>query len=372
MGSSNSRERRSRHQGRNDGLSPPVNMPTHLASQYNNRRNPANNGNTVPAPPRPDQQQPPPPQQPIPPQQQQQQQQQQQLAPTDNNNNNNNNNNANNSNNSNEGRSANNQRGVQEGQIVKMLATVDASSVNYDAGTNTLRFSITSVCPSLTYEIHTGVKEYIKDGEVFYLPNKPKMEPPRISLEGSQENKEVTVRIDVSKLDEKERVYNKHYPKQQPCVIVLRYRTKEMRKGKGDDTSAPTEEIAEHTEHTAVDLAENPKRRVISQIITASGGAYVVEDLFGVDGEVSGVVGGGAEVMLGTTIVPHEGDDDDDGLCVICLTMPKDTAVMPCRHMCLCKNCAEELMRHMPKCPVCRGSVSTLLHMPSLNDGEHV
>ncbi|KAH9589427.1 hypothetical protein LSM04_008916 [Trypanosoma melophagium] len=365
MGSSSSRERRSRHHGRNDGLSPPVNMPTHLASQYNNRRHPSNNGNTAPLPPRADQQQQ---QQQLQPQQQQQPipppQQQPPPAPTDSNNANNNNDDGTNAN--------NNQRGVQEGQIVKMLATVDASSVNYDAGTHMLRFSITSVCPSLTYEIHTGVKEYIKDGEVFYLPNKPKMEPPRISLEGAQEGKEITVRIDVSKLDEKERVYNKHYPKQQPCVIVLRYRTKEMRKGTADDASAPTEQIAEHTEHTAVDLAENPKRRVISQIITAAGGAYVVEDLFGVDGEVPGAVGGGAEVMLGTTIVPHEGEDDEDGLCVICLTMPKDTAVMPCRHMCLCKNCAEELMRHVPKCPVCRGSVSTLLHMPSVTDGENV
>lgn len=253
---------------------------------------------------------------------------------------------------------------------MKMLATVHASSVSYNPETHQLRFSVTSECPSLTYEIHTGVKEYIKNGEVVYTPNKAKMEPPRIYLEKPQRNTNIKLQIDVSRLDEKERVYNKHYPKQQPCVIVLRYRTKEMRAdadSNGNDSQK--EVIVEHTEHTAVDLADNPKRRVISQIVTAGGSAYVVEDLFGMEGDGSG---GNPEVMLGSTIVPHEAEEDEEGLCVICLTADKDTAVMPCRHMCLCKGCAEELMRRTPKCPVCRGRVSTFLQMPSQRDGNLV
>ncbi|EAN98093.1 hypothetical protein C3747_2g43 [Trypanosoma cruzi] len=352
MGVNSSRERRSQRRSQSNAVTPPANMPPHLANQYSNRRQMPSNGNNVPTAPNYDASRPAPTLPPPPPPQQQQQQQ-----PSSPSGNTDNNNSAN-----------NNQRGVQEGQIVKMLATIDASSVDYDPTMQRLKFRVTSVCPFLSYEIHTGVKEYIRGGEVFYMPNKPKMEPPRLTLEGPQENKEINVHIDVSKLEEKERVYNKHYPKQQPCVIVLRYRIKELRKQENSSANAsPVEEIVEHTEHTAVDLAENPKRRVISQIITAGGSAYVVEDLFGVDGDSPGAANGNPEVMLGTTIVPHEGEEDEDGLCVICLTVPKDTAVMPCRHMCLCKGCAEELMRHTPKCPVCRGFVSTLLHMPSIN-----
>lgn len=328
-------------------------MPQHLVNQYNTRHQFQNGGDTAPAAPNWDTSQ-----------SQRQQQQQRQQQPAMNNNNNNENQSALKNNSGN-----NNQRGVQEGQIVKMLATVDASSVSYDPVTHHIKFSVTSECPGLTYEIHTGVKEYVVDGEVFYTPNKPKMEPQRIYLEKPQKNTVIRAPIDVSKLEEKERVYNKHYPKQQPCVIVLRYRTKEMRKDTDNNGGdAQKEVIVEHTEHTAVDLADNPKRRVISQIVTAGGSAYVVEDLFGMDGEIAGAAGGDAEVMLGTTIVPHEGDEDDEGLCVICLTNDKDTAVMPCRHMCLCKTCAEELMRRSPKCPVCRGRVSTLLHMPTQRD----
>lgn len=31
--------------------------------------------------------------------------------------------------------------------------------------------------------------------------------------------------------------------------------------------------------------------------------------------------------------------------CVICLAAVKDTTVLPCRHMCMCQNCARELQR---------------------------
>lgn len=264
-----------------------------------------------------------------------------------------------------------NDRSVQEGQMVKMLATIEASTVSYSTTTQFLTFYITSICPSLTYEIHTGVKEFVQGGMVYYMPNKPKMEPTRTVIEGPQENRKITVKLDTSKLDEKEKSFNKHYPKQMPCVIVIRYRTTELRKRDGADNSSNTnanegeEVVVEHTEHTAVDLAEKPRRRVVSQIVTAGGNAYVVENLFGAEGDNPNA--GEGEVMVGSTIVPHEGEEDEDGLCVICLTNPKDTAVMPCRHMCMCKECGEQLLRHKPVCPVCRAPISTLLHMPTLS-----
>ena len=48
---------------------------------------------------------------------------------------------------------------------------------------------------------------------------------------------------------------------------------------------------------------------------------------------------------------------DGDGSCVICMSAPKDTAVLPCRHMCLCPSCAREV----DKCPICRGPVDSTL-----------
>ncbi|CAN0478392.1 unnamed protein product, partial [Discosporangium mesarthrocarpum] len=41
--------------------------------------------------------------------------------------------------------------------------------------------------------------------------------------------------------------------------------------------------------------------------------------------------------------------------CVICLTDPKDTLLLPCRHLCVCREC----FKHVDKCPVCRSTFDT-------------
>jgi hypothetical protein len=48
--------------------------------------------------------------------------------------------------------------------------------------------------------------------------------------------------------------------------------------------------------------------------------------------------------------------------CVICLTDPRNTAVLPCQHMCVCEECGEQLRFQMrqEKCPICRGEIENL------------
>ncbi|KAG5507651.1 hypothetical protein JKF63_06600 [Porcisia hertigi] len=359
MGGKNSTQRQGAQQrhgggghGSITGRQAPRGMPSHLANQYYNsgarqRNPPGGNANNTNSPQQRLPQQPPEPPQ-------QQQPNGNSSATGDNGITNNN---------------GNQRTGVQEGQMVKMLATVEASTVSYVPATQVLTFYITSTCESLTYEIHTGVKEFVQGGIVLYKPNKPKLEPVKTLLSGPQENRKITLKLDVSSMEEKEKVYNKHYPKQIPCAIVLRYKTSELRArgdgGSGDNNNSAEETRVEHTEHTSVDLAENPRRRVISQIVTAGGSAYTVENLYGADNDgVTPASGnGGGAVMIGSAI-----EEEEDGLCVICLTNQKDTAVMPCRHMCMCKECGEQLLKHKPVCPVCRAPISTLLHMPSLGN----
>lgn len=47
-----------------------------------------------------------------------------------------------------------------------------------------------------------------------------------------------------------------------------------------------------------------------------------------------------------------------DGLsnreCIVCLSEVKDTIVLPCRHMCLCSECANTIRGRSDKCPLCR------------------
>lgn len=243
--------------------------------------------------------------------------------------------------------------------MIKMLATIETSTVSYNEETQILKFYVTSACPSVTYEIHTGVKEVVENGLVHYLPNKPKVEPTPIRLRGPQDNREVTVKLDVSTLEDREKAYNKHYPRQLPCAIVLRYTTSEVKPdGKG-------ETVVHHAEHTAVDLNGSARLRVVSQIVSTGNRSFIVESLYGADGEnPNGEVTVGSAMKEGSGLTPGLEMTDDDDLCVICLTNLKDTSVMPCRHMCLCKDCGESLLKHTPVCPVCRAPIATLLHKP--------
>lgn len=54
--------------------------------------------------------------------------------------------------------------------------------------------------------------------------------------------------------------------------------------------------------------------------------------------------------------------------CVICLTEPRDTAVLPCRHMCFCKHCAGIVRLQCDRCPVCRQKVKSLLQFKNERD----
>jgi hypothetical protein len=49
------------------------------------------------------------------------------------------------------------------------------------------------------------------------------------------------------------------------------------------------------------------------------------------------------------------GSDNDGNECVVCMTEAKDTSVLPCRHLCLCRECANVLrVQHNSRCPICR------------------
>jgi len=61
------------------------------------------------------------------------------------------------------------------------------------------------------------------------------------------------------------------------------------------------------------------------------------------------------------------GADSEGNECVVCMTEAKDTSVLPCRHLCLCKECANVLrVQHNSRCPICRVPVDGLLELKSI------
>ena len=49
--------------------------------------------------------------------------------------------------------------------------------------------------------------------------------------------------------------------------------------------------------------------------------------------------------------------------CIACLSNIRDTVVLPCRHMCLCSACAEDVRSRSDKCPLCRQHFTGFLHL---------
>lgn len=56
-------------------------------------------------------------------------------------------------------------------------------------------------------------------------------------------------------------------------------------------------------------------------------------------------------------------ESSSDPECVICMTAPKDTACLPCRHMCMCSGCAIIHNMHADTCPICRTKVESMLRI---------
>lgn len=97
------------------------------------------------------------------------------------------------------------------------------------------------------------------------------------------------------------------------------------------------------------------KVRVAKQILWVNGIRYELQEIYG----------------IGNTVDGGELDGNDPGKeCVICLSEPRDTTVLPCRHMCLCNGCAKVLRFQTNKCPICRQPFERLLEIKVNNDAE--
>lgn len=56
-----------------------------------------------------------------------------------------------------------------------------------------------------------------------------------------------------------------------------------------------------------------------------------------------------------------EGDYTSD--CVVCLSNRKNTTVLPCRHFCMCNECAKALLKRSRTCPMCRLPITSVLQI---------
>ncbi|BDA47512.1 probable E3 ubiquitin-protein ligase LUL1 [Coccomyxa sp. Obi] len=96
----------------------------------------------------------------------------------------------------------------------------------------------------------------------------------------------------------------------------------------------------------------NWQPKVVKQKIWVEGVCYELQEIYGM--ESAPAAPAGADGSL---------EENEERLCVICLVNERDTTVLPCRHLCMCHDCAQELRKQTSKCPICRNHVDSLLHI---------
>ncbi|XP_021839125.2 probable E3 ubiquitin-protein ligase LUL3 [Spinacia oleracea] len=87
--------------------------------------------------------------------------------------------------------------------------------------------------------------------------------------------------------------------------------------------------------------------KAMRQILWIDGVRYELRDIYG----------------IGNSSSEGFNDDEPGKECVICMTEPKNTAVLPCRHLCMCSDCAKELRLQSNKCPICRQPFNELIEI---------
>ncbi|OWA53600.1 RING finger protein 157 [Hypsibius exemplaris] len=101
--------------------------------------------------------------------------------------------------------------------------------------------------------------------------------------------------------------------------------------------------------------------KALKQKQCIDGLCYLLQEVYGIENKTAGAT----EYDSGDDEYEESGGD-----CVVCMSDPRDTLILPCRHLCLCNGCAESLRYQANNCPICRSPFRALLQVRALQRKE--
>uniref|UniRef100_A0AC34Q5X1 RING-type E3 ubiquitin transferase n=1 Tax=Panagrolaimus sp. JU765 TaxID=591449 RepID=A0AC34Q5X1_9BILA len=104
--------------------------------------------------------------------------------------------------------------------------------------------------------------------------------------------------------------------------------------------------IERSSDQTAAYILKPLKQKLIVDGVT-----YLMQEIYGIENKE----------MSAKSI------DDNSAECIICMGMPRDTVILPCRHLCICCGCAEALRFRLQNCPICRSPFKGLFRFLPAN-----
>eukprot|EP00347_Sterkiella_histriomuscorum_P000037 403377424 len=107
---------------------------------------------------------------------------------------------------------------------------------------------------------------------------------------------------------------------------------------------------------------------IVKQLVIINGIPFEIKNIYGLDLNENAdetVQGESAEALVGSVT-----DDGEGKECLICLSEPKDTLIMPCGHICVCSDCGNQIQQKKYTCPVCRGTIGSLIPVGMLKKAK--
>ena len=97
-------------------------------------------------------------------------------------------------------------------------------------------------------------------------------------------------------------------------------------------------------------VIDTANSRVVSRSVVIDSKIFLLSSIYGAEVEESQA--------------PQAGPGKErESACVICLENQSNVAVLPCRHLCLCKECASSMISHGSKCPMCRKTIQLFIRL---------
>jgi len=120
--------------------------------------------------------------------------------------------------------------------------------------------------------------------------------------------------------------------------VVIQLRTK----------SEPTEQIFFTYCVFEKNSQDNWSLKAVKQRVRIGKFAFSLQEIYGIEKKTKG--------------------EELESECVICMDDPRDTLILPCRHLAVCAECAEKIRYQQSSCPICRKPFKALLklHIPNM------
>lgn len=94
---------------------------------------------------------------------------------------------------------------------------------------------------------------------------------------------------------------------------------------------------------------------------------YLIQEIYGIENKTVPTV-----KLADQYVSPEDEFEDSASECVVCLSDPRDTLILPCRHLCLCNACADSLRYQANNCPICRSPFRALLQIRAVRKIESI